>query len=154
MAEGQKAQREQEENDRIQTVNSIKEFIAKNDTIKGVLPIKDKATKKEFEDYLLKPTVKLKNGQMVTKNVADAIAEQGNTEVILYNAYNRFKKYNTEAIEKVGATKATKSLAEKLEESSKNFKKRNLDENSEPVSTEKDESMSSWQKAFSLSHRI
>lgn len=153
LAERERINREQEEAERVSTVNAVKEFIAKNDTIKGVLPLKEKKLKKEFEDYLLKPTVKLKDGRTVTKNVADAIAEQGNTEIILFNAYNRFKKYNTSDIEKVGATKATKTLAEKLAEST-NLKRKNIDMDDIESGEDRKESVKSWEDAFSLSKRI
>lgn len=153
LAERERSQREADENDRIQTVAAVKEFIAKNDTIKGVLPLKDKKLKKDFEDYLLKPSIKLKDGRLVTKNVADAIAEQGNTEIILFNAYNRFKKYNTSDIEKVGATKATKTLAEKLAEST-NLKRKNIDMDDIDSGEDRKESVKSWEDAFSISKRI
>ena len=144
-----KATRKQEEEDRVATVNAVKEFIAKNDTIKGVLPIKDPKKKKEFEDYLLKPTVKLKSGQMVTRNVADAIAEQGDTETILFAAYNRWNKYDTKAIQKVGATKQVESLAEKLEASTKTFRTKNIEEDA----PKKKSLISDWESAVSNSYR-
>ena len=144
-----KATRKQDEDDRLATVNAVKDFIAKNDTIKGVLPIKDPKKKKEFEDYLLKPTVKLKSGQMVTRNVADAIAEQGDTEVILFAAYNRWNKYDTKAIQKVGATKQVESLAEKLEASTKTFRTKNIEEDA----PKKKSLISDWESAVSNSYR-
>lgn len=153
LAERERAKVAKEEADIVETVAAVKEFIAKNDTIKGVLPIKDKKVKKEFEDYLLKPSIKLKDGRMVTRNVADSMAEQGNTEVILFNAYNRFKKYNTDSIQKVGATNATRTLADKLSESTV-IKRKNIDNEDIESGESRKESVKSWEDAFSLSKRI
>ena len=141
-----RAMRRQDDEDRQSTINSVRDFIAKNDTIKGVLPIKDPKTKKEFEDYLLKPAVKLRSGQVVTRNVADALSEQGDTEVILFSAYNRFKKYNTDSIQKKGATAAIESLAEKLERSGNNIKTKNIEEDFS--SNKKKNLISDWEEAI------
>jgi len=121
-AEFQKQQIESEkliQKQKDEAISSVKDFITKNDSVKGLFNIKDARTKKKFEEYLFKPTVKLDNGQFVSQAYADELAEQNDVESYIFRNMMRFNKYNVEGIKKAAKVEATSELADKLKSASR-----------------------------------
>lgn len=125
----------------------IIDFIIKSETIKGILPIKDSKTKSQFIDYLLKPSVQLKDGRKVSPHFIALQKEQGDIETWLFNAYNRFTNYSTKSIEDAIKTKTVTSLTDKLKQSSDSYLtklKNNGEEDRSPAKRDKQETKSAW----------
>jgi len=105
----------QAEENRKQIVSEINEFVTKSESIKGALPIgTTPKQKKEFLDYIFKPSVKLKNGSIVTQNQADEMKENDDLEAFLAKIWLRKNKYNLDPVKTSAKTAAVSNLTEKL----------------------------------------
>lgn len=113
-SEAQRVALEQKEAE--DTRNEILNFINTKESIKDLFEIKDVKTKKAFNDYLFKPTVKWGN-TMVSQAFADD--QEDNLENYLAVQFLRFSKYNTKEIKSTIKNKVTKDLADKLKNASK-----------------------------------
>jgi len=100
-------------------IDGVKTYVDKTEAIKGFLPIKDKKVKEQFLNYMLKPSVKLDDGRLVTQSYADNLKEQDDMESHLVREYLRFKKYNLEGVKKTIKSEVVETLADKLAKSSK-----------------------------------
>ncbi len=103
----------------LRTQNEMKEFIQKNDTIKGI-DIKSKKDKDLVTDYLFKPVVKVGN-QLVSKFVADN--ENETLEDFMAIVTLKAKGFDFKSIEKGFEVKAKQDLAAKLNKTSKEHAK-------------------------------
>ena len=108
-----KAAREQT----LKTQNEMREFIQKNDSIKGI-DIKSKKDKEALIDYLFKPAVKVGN-QLVSKYVADS--ENETLEDFMAIAALKAKGLDLKAIEKSLEVKVKQDLASKLNKTNKEY---------------------------------
>jgi len=112
-AERAKAAREQT----LKTQNEMREFIQKNDSIKGI-DIKSKKDKEALIDYLFKPAVKVGN-QLVSKYVADS--ENETLEDFMAVVALKAKGLDLKAIEKSLEVKVKQDLASKLNKTNKEY---------------------------------
>jgi len=112
-AERAKAAKEQT----LKTQNEMREFIQKNDSIKGI-DIKSKKDKEALIDYLFKPAVKVGN-QLVSKYVADS--ENETLEDFMAIAALKAKGLDLKAIEKSLEVKVKQDLASKLNKTNKEY---------------------------------
>ena len=101
----------------LKTQNEMREFIQKNDSIKGI-DIKSKKDKEALIDYLFKPTVKVGN-QLVSKYVADN--ENETLEDFMAIVALKAKGLDLKAIEKSLEVKVKQDLASKLNKTNKEY---------------------------------
>jgi hypothetical protein len=110
----QLAQRQKQEN--IQYQNEMRDFINKNESIKGIIDIKSKKDKELILDYLFKPTEKVGN-QLVTKYVKDQ--QEESIEDFMAIAALKAKGFDFKKLEKSVEVNIKNGLAEKLNKISK-----------------------------------
>lgn len=112
------ARLQKEETKKVQ--DEMREFIRKNDSIKGIIDIKSTKDKQLIEEYLFKPTVKIGN-QLVSKYVADN--ENESIEDFLAIVALKAKGFDFKKLEKQAEVKVKQKLAEKLNSFSKDSAK-------------------------------
>ena len=101
----------------LKTQNEMREFIQKNDSIKGI-DIKSKKDKEVLIDYLFKPSVKVGN-QLVSKYAADL--ENESLEDFMAIAALKAKGFDFKTIEKNLEVKVKQDLASKLNKTGKEY---------------------------------
>ncbi len=126
------AETEAKENNRLQTITDIKDFINKTDTIKGLIPLNTPKAKKQLEDFLFKPTVRLKSGQMVSANQAYDMTHSDNIENFMTNIFLKMNDYKLDFAKDLAKTEVTSKLTDKL----RNYQPK-LKNNGDEVDTKK-----------------
>ena len=118
--------------ERQEAEHNIKDFINKNESIKGILNIKDARIKKKFEDYLFKPT-ELVNGRLVPKSWVDD--SKSSVENWLTDKALKFLNYDLSSVSKQKEKETVTNLVKNL----KKVSSENSRVKSSGISTEEEE---------------
>lgn len=101
------------------TLKNITNSIDTKNEILGFDVFKDPKIKKELKDYILKPSVRLKDGRIVSQYYSDQMSEAGNMDIYLLKAYLTKNGYKIpEQVKTKAKTEAALTLKRKLEQSS------------------------------------